>query len=160
MFSNASSFTHGLVGSAIVIGAVALLISCSTNQALREVTPAAEHMEPIDFEEAIKPIFEGRCVQCHNGHTAAGDLDLRTRELAFRRSPNGPFFVPGYPERSKLFTVVRLPDTIEGAMPPTGHALTEKELVTIRAWIKQGAEWPEGARGQLKAAPGMGWRSQ
>jgi hypothetical protein len=115
---------------------------------------------PVSFQAQVKPLFQERCLPCHNGHIAAGDLDLRSRELAFRSSPNGPFFVPGAPERSKVFRMIRLADDEPGAMPPTGHGLSEGELKLVQDWIAEGADWPSGAEGSLTPTDSMAWRSQ
>ncbi len=135
-----------------------MLISCATT-----IDPAAnEAIDPgdVSFEKNIKPLFQESCLHCHDGSTAAGDLDLRSRQLAFRPSPNGPFIVPGYPDRSKIFRMVNLADAEPGAMPPTGHALTEQQLEHLKIWISQGAEWPSDESGHLQATTGMSWRSQ
>jgi len=41
--------------------------------------------------------------------------------------------------------VVRLSDRDPGAMPPTGHAISQAEVAKLRAWIQAGAPLPEGA---------------
>ena len=53
--------------------------------------------------------------------------------------------MPGQPDSSRLFQVVRLSDRDPGAMPPTGHAISQTEVAKLRAWIQAGAPLPEGA---------------
>lgn len=151
-------FIHALLSTALIVVLVSALIGCTTySEGNRTVSPLTEK---VSFEKQIKPLFESRCVMCHNGQVAAGDLNLLTRDLAFRRSSNGPFIIPGDPNGSKLFRMVQLADVEPGAMPPTGHALDGHQLGLVKAWIEQGAEWPAGEPGYLKPAKGMSWRSR
>ncbi len=150
-----------MLGGGVVLST--LLASCESFRTQEQPNEVAR-VEPVDqrvsFEKDVKPIFEGICVHCHNGSVAAGDLDLRNRELAFRSSPNGPFLVPGYPDRSKIFDMIVLGDADPGAMPPTGHRLEEREIALIKGWIEQGADWPEGEAGNITATSDMEWRSR
>ena len=157
---NVLEFVQSFIAAVVVVALLTVLLSCSTLSEVDGVATPRSSTEPVSFENEIKPIFEDRCVMCHNGHVAAGDLNLLTRDLAFRRSSNGPFFVPGYPERSKIFRMVRLADHEPGAMPPTGHALSEEELETIKQWIAEGADWPAGEAGYLRPTTSMSWRSR
>lgn len=151
---------------ALLMAAVTLAIGCANRFADPGAGGDSTQLgtpEPdgrVRFKSQIKPLLEQRCLPCHNGHTAAGDLDLRSGQLAFRRSPNGPFIVPGYPERSKLFRMIRLASEEPGAMPPTGHALSQTQRSAIQQWITEGAHWPEGPEGQLTATRHMEWRAQ
>ena len=113
----------------------------------------------VSFKRHIKPIFESSCLHCHNGDPIAGRLDLRNRDEAFRGGAEAALIVPGSPEKSRLFTKILLADQDPGAMPPTGHALSEKQIARVKAWIEQGAEWPAGEKGELEPSPDMDWRS-
>ncbi len=153
---------HAFLGAVVIVFVLAGLISCTTltpGEKSSDVAKIKPEEATVSFHKDIKPILEGVCLHCHNGHVAAGDLDLRTRALAFRRSSNGPFIVPGYPERSKIFNMIRLEDTEAGAMPPTGHGLSKDEIGLIKGWIAQGAVWPDDASGSLSASSDMSWRS-
>ncbi len=55
---------------------------------------------------------------------------------------SGMWIVPGKPESSRFYQVVTLTDTQPGAMPPGGHAISPKEVETMRAWIASGAPVP------------------
>ncbi len=56
----------------------------------------------------------------------------------------GGWIVPGKPEKSRFFQVVTFPDTIPGAMPPTGHAIHQTDVQVLRDWITNGAKVPSG----------------
>ena len=70
-------------------------------------------------------------------------------ELAMRGSNRGPILIPGDPEKSPLYRVTLLPEDQDHAMPATGAKLTDAEKRILFNWIKQGAEWPEGAEGAM-----------
>jgi hypothetical protein len=52
------------------------------------------------------------------------------------------WIVPGKPDQSRFYTVVTFGDDQVGAMPPTGHAITQSDADLIRAWIEEGAALP------------------
>jgi len=52
------------------------------------------------------------------------------------------WIVPGRPEASRFYQVVIFPDEIPGAMPPSGHAISKKDALILRQWIKDGARLP------------------
>jgi hypothetical protein len=77
-----------------------------------------------------------------------------TRALAALRGP-GNWIVPGKPESSRFLRVVTIPDSQPGAMPPTGHAISAREIEKLRAWIAAGAPLPDGPPVMLRRQ-GMG----
>ncbi len=107
----------------------------------------------VDFTTQIKPLLESRCLVCHNTGTLLGHLNLEMRAYAFQPGPDGPFIVPGQPEKSKLYTFTLLSEGSSQAMPPTKHRLSAKEKTLLYDWIAQGAEWPRGPEGTLKTIP-------
>ena len=113
------------------------------------LTPAlhAADEPPVDFVKQIKPILADRCVECHNSETIFGELNLQSRELAFRKRKLAPAIVPGEPEKSMLYLALTLPPKDKKAMPATGHRIPKDEVSIIRQWIKEGAKWPEGKEG-------------
>lgn len=94
------------------------------------------------FEQA-RTVLEASCVHCHGSQRIAGMPSFAsTRDLAALTGP-GNLIVAGAPERSRFFQVVTLSDSEIGAMPPTGHALTPREVAVLRGWIASGAVLPE-----------------
>ena len=129
------------------------VISCA-HQREGELAPPDAH-----FVNEVKPLLERRCLPCHDGRTLAGRFSLASRATAFQPDPGGPFIVPGHPGKSKLLTVVLAPESHPQAMPPTGHGLSEVEILVLEEWIRRGAPWPSGRRGRLESAPGAEPRS-
>jgi mono/diheme cytochrome c family protein len=109
--------------------------------------PAAE--AKIDFASQIKPILGSRCISCHQSGALFGELNLENRDKAFRKRTNGPVILPGRPDSSLLYLVLKLPPKELKAMPPNGHRIPDREVQFIYDWILQGAEWPTGAEGVI-----------
>lgn len=82
-----------------------------------------------------------------------GNLNLESRIQAFAARPGGPVILPGEVEKSRLYQVLMLPVEDQKAMPPESHRLPVEELAVIKRWISEGADWPEGAAGQVKVLP-------
>jgi formylglycine-generating enzyme required for sulfatase activity/mono/diheme cytochrome c family protein len=113
----------------------------------------------IEFVNDIQPILEFHCVACHQeGHAKAG-LRLDRKNLALKGSENGPVIVPGKSKESKLYTSTILPKDHEDLMPPAnkGGPLPKETTDSLRDWIDQGAQWPEGivlSPKKLETTPG------
>ncbi len=99
----------------------------------------------VDFAQEIRPLLEAHCVSCHGPDKQKGDLRLDRRAGAFRGGAElGPAIVPGQSAQSPLVrTVAGLePDYL---MPQRGDRLSADAVAVLRAWIDQGADWPEEA---------------
>src|SRR5260221_3023184 len=122
------------------------LAVCSASFALL----SAPVFAAVDFEKDVKPILENNCVRCHNpkgtdfekGDT---DFDLSNRAAAM----DSGHIKPGNAEKSKVYTTTVLPDDAKKLMPPKNKAtgaverLAKAETETLKAWIDEGAKWPE-----------------
>jgi mono/diheme cytochrome c family protein len=105
--------------------------------------PAASVADQRDFfEMRVRPVLAKNCFTCH---TAArmGGLEMSGRDALLKGGKSGPAIVPGDAEKSLLLQAVA--QTHERLkMPPQGK-LAESEIADLRAWIKDGAIWPESA---------------
>lgn len=117
-----------------------------TPQALR-----AARTGTVSFDNHVKPILAAKCVACHQKDALPGRLNLESRAAALRSGGLGAFIVPGAPDRSTLLTRLGEAHASLQAMPPVGETLTDDEVRLLRRWITQGAHWPEGAPGVLRA---------
>ncbi len=97
----------------------------------------------VDFITEVKPIFEATCMGCHNEEKSKGDYRMDQRDLAFEEGDEGPTITPGDAEDSSVYWTTALPHDDDLIMPPK-EPLTVQQQETIRDWINQGAEWPEG----------------
>ena len=99
---------------------------------------------PVRFLEDIEPLLASRCQACHGAQQQMNGLRLDRRAEALRGSYAGPVILPGDSARSKL--VLMVAGAVDGkVMPPAGEPLTASEVGLLRAWIDQGADWPEPA---------------
>ncbi len=89
----------------------------------------------VDFARDVKPILDGRCIECHGPRKRKGDLrlDQRLSTLAV--------VAPGDSARSLLLERVLSTDSME-RMPQAGPALEPQQIETLRRWIDAGADWP------------------
>src|SRR5262249_31299656 len=66
------------------------------------------------------------------------------RQRVLEGGDSGPVFIPGDSANSRLIHLVAALDRQE-MMPPEGKPLSQEEVGLLRAWIDQGAVWPDGA---------------
>lgn len=97
-----------------------------------------------NFKRDIQPILEANCVRCHKQGKAKGGLRMETHALMMDGGEEAEAIVPGKPEASELIRRTHLRAIDEGFMPDEGQALRKEQLETLTAWIKAGADWPEG----------------
>lgn len=98
----------------------------------------------VDFAKEIQPIFQKSCLECHGAGKQKGDLRLDTKEAALKGGKNGPAIVAGKSDKSDLFHRIILGKDSDDVMPPKGDLLTKTQTDLIKAWIDQGANWPDG----------------
>ncbi|MCY4187386.1 MAG: PSD1 and planctomycete cytochrome C domain-containing protein, partial [Bryobacterales bacterium] len=133
--------------------AVALLMLAPAIAALAaDQDPAAPRR--IDFDTEIRPLFERRCTACHGPENAMNGLRLDRKADALAGGHSGPAIIPGNAAESRLIQLVS-GDRVKAVMPPTGEPLGRAEIGRLRAWIDQGAPWPD-APGTAAAAPSPG----
>ncbi len=105
----------------------------------------------ISFTTHVAPILEAKCVVCHSGSTAVAGYSLQNRRRAFEVGPAGPRIVPGDPRHSRLISNISAAHASLDVMPPVGDRLLKVEKEILHRWIKQGAVWPTGSEGTLRA---------
>jgi mono/diheme cytochrome c family protein len=108
--------------------------------------PPPEKRE-VDFAKDIQPILAAHCYSCHGSEKQKADLRWDVKDSAFKSGDNGPVIVPGNSAQSRVVHLVAglVPDTV---MPPKGEPLTPAQIGLLRAWIDQGAKWPESRDAQ------------
>jgi len=98
----------------------------------------------VDFARDIKPIFRDACFKCHGPEKDKGGFSLATRARAMEGGDEGVGIISGNSTASPLVHRIAALDQ-DIAMPPEGERLTPEQVGLIRAWIDQGAAWPESA---------------
>jgi mono/diheme cytochrome c family protein len=113
-----------------------------------KIPPVATHT--VDFEKEVYPIFKESCFSCHGPEKQKGRYRMDTKEGAFKKSEDyGPAIAPGKSlESSIILMACGLIDEMQ--MPPPSdkpgesEPLSDEQIGILRAWIDQGAKWPDG----------------
>src|SRR5262249_46785766 len=93
------------------------------------------------FIRRIAPIFQEKCVRCHNPKKSKGGLDLTRGAALLEGGESGPVVVPGKASGSSLVKLISGP---KPKMPLKGQPLTRRQVEDVRRWIDEGALWPRG----------------
>ena len=106
-----------------------------------QALPAAAKSK-ADFSRDVEPLFRERCYTCHGPQQQMSGLRLDSKTAALAGGYSGAVIKPGNSAQSKLIHLVAglKEDQI---MPMEGERLTPEQVGLLRAWIDQGAEWPE-----------------
>ncbi len=105
----------------------------------------------IDFVRDIQPIFRQNCYECHGPDKQMNGFRLDRRHVAFRGGTL-PVINPGSSGSSRLY--LRLIGTSYGhRMPLENDPLPAGQIEAIKAWLDQGAVWPDEASGDVAVAP-------
>jgi hypothetical protein len=131
---------HLIRSCGALVGA-ALVLSAEPAVKVSDLLPPAA-LHTVDFEREIKPILAHSCVQCHGRGKSAGRFSLEDREATLRGGVSGPAIVVGDSGDSYLIELVAGVDPVS-IMPQKGTRLTDEQVGLLRAWIDQGANWPE-----------------
>ena len=128
------------------LACAALALGVWANVAAAE--PAAELPPPaeraVEFVADVQPILAAACHSCHGSEKQKSGYRLDVRAVALQGGDIGGAIVAGDSAASPLIHYVAgiEPDF---KMPPDGPALTAEQVGVLRAWIDQGAVWPDSA---------------
>ncbi len=104
---------------------------------------ATLHSDNVNFARDIQPIFIKRCYECHGPDKQKSELRLDKKSAAFHGGKSGkPILVAGKSAESQLIERVTSQDPDE-VMPSKGERLNSQQIDLLKAWIDQGAVWPE-----------------
>jgi mono/diheme cytochrome c family protein len=106
-----------------------------------ELPPPASRT--VDFVQDIQPLFEASCVKCHAKGKDKGGFSLETRAGFLQGGETGAGAVVGKSGESHVVKLVAGIDP-DNVMPMKGTRWTAEQVGLLRAWIDQGAKWPEG----------------
>ena len=125
------------------LGLLALVFWTSCPMAAAPARPAAP--PKVDFNHDVRPILAENCFACHGPDEAKRKARLRLdlHDNAVQPAKSGAIaIVPGSAEKSELIQRASSQDEDE-RMPPikTGKRLTSEQLIVLRRWIDQGAEY-------------------
>jgi ankyrin repeat protein len=103
----------------------------------------------VDFARDVQPVFRQNCIGCHGPTIQNNGLRVDRRSSVMK--PGSRRVMPGSIENSFLYH--RLTGSDFGLqMPPTGP-LHPEQIQIIKAWIEQGAEWPDSLANEVDLPP-------
>ena len=103
----------------------------------------------IDFGRDVLPIFRQNCIGCHGPSQQLSGLRLDRKSSAFKDGFRR--VVPGSSQNSFLYHRL-IGNEMGPAMPPSGP-LRPEQIAIIKAWIDQGADWPDSLSNEAGRAP-------
>src|SRR5689334_7363485 len=111
---------------------------------------SAEEPAKVDFVKDVQPLFKAHCIGCHGPKQQKNGFRLDRRRAALRGGTINQIG-PGNAEASRLH--LRLVGDREGLQMPPDGPLNAEQIKVIKAWIDQGAVWPDEASGETPAPP-------
>ena len=110
---------------------------------------ASAQTAKVDFGKDVLPILRQNCFGCHGPSQQMGGMRLDRRSSVLK--PGVRRVVPGSTENSFLYH--RITGSAYGLqMPPTGP-LRPEQVAVLKAWIEQGAPWPDALANEADLPP-------
>lgn len=138
---------HAVVG---VVALVWLVVLGTSTQSTQQPASAPAAPARIDFVRDVQPIFRQHCYGCHGPTQQMNGFRLDRRSHAMRGG-TATMIGPGNSEGSRLYLYLK--DSTFGPQMPITGPLAPEQIATIKAWIDQGAVWPDEASGEEDPAP-------
>jgi hypothetical protein len=104
----------------------------------------------VDFRRDVQPIFKQFCIECHGPSQQMHGFRLDWRRDAMRGGTIA-VIAPGNSAGSRLY--LKLIGTQFGPQMPATGPLAQEQIDIIKAWIDQGAEWPDELSGDVPPSP-------
>ena len=114
---------------------------------ISQLPPASSRT--VDFATDVRPIFEKSCHSCHGAEKQKASYRLDGKLSAFKGGETySPAIKPGDSTGSPLIHLVAGLVT-DSLMPAKGDPLTREQIGVLRAWIDQGAKWPDDSKSEV-----------
>lgn len=107
----------------------------------------------VDFKKDIEPLFKEYCIKCHGATKQRGEFRLDVKTAAMKGGENfAPAIIPNQSADSPLIKFTA--GIVDGMqMPPEGESkLSADDVGLLRAWIDQGAKWPDPEKSDKEPA--------
>jgi uncharacterized membrane protein/mono/diheme cytochrome c family protein len=134
-----------------------------TSDLINSVNPARDRTDSVQptakfspYQNNVAPLLEANCYSCHSSKKKKGGLRLDSEKWIKAGGKNGFVLSSGNPEKSTLYTHLRLPLDDEKHMPPKGKKqLNNGQINTIFQWISMGAPFGEVESNEAKESSMM-----
>ena len=121
---------------------IASFICSSPAEAIDIAKLPSPTQRQVDFIRDIQPILSKNCYSCHGPDKQENELRWDTKAVALKGGTSGPAIISGKSAESRMIHLVA--GLEKGlVMPKKGERLTAEQIGLLRAWIDQGANWPE-----------------
>jgi hypothetical protein len=136
------------IARVVVVAGMAMVVAAPAPVVL--VAPAAQVPARVDFGRDVQPILREHCYECHGPDQQMNGFRLDRRADAMRGGGQTNIG-PGNADGSRLYH--RLIGTRFGPRMPPAGPLSADQIATVKAWIDQGAEWPDQLAGEPPTFP-------
>jgi hypothetical protein len=92
------------------------------------------------FEDLIYPVFEEKCIVCHNKKQEYGGLNMSNYENIIKGGNSGLGIQKGNPYKSLIYKRVSMSQNEANFMPPAGTPLSFDQVAVLKWWIDNGAK--------------------
>ncbi len=139
--SHCFPLVHWLQGLCVllVLGFAALAEEPAANESVDAEHAAQMAQSRKIFQEQVRGVLVGRCLECHGGEATESELDISTREALLRGGAEGKAIVAGNAKKSRLVDLITHKSAPE--MPFEEAKLAEGEIAAIVKWIDLGAAY-------------------
>ena len=136
-----SPFTISIFCVFVFISSFALV--SSTNNLFSQDKAEEVKERKISYAHDVRPILRRNCYRCHGAKNKEGSLQLHIRKSAYGKADSAEQIIVKNDARKSLL-IKRLTNKDHGdIMPIDGQPLSAKEIHILKAWINQGADWPD-----------------
>ncbi|HNQ13719.1 MAG TPA: hypothetical protein PKH65_06005 [Bacteroidia bacterium] len=122
----------------ILVVVVMNVIGCTKDSGPYIILPQDSSFVAISFSNDIQPLFDNKCVSCHDANHPFLDLSSgQAYNELMTSGANAPYVDVNDVENSHL--IERLIGTEWPIMPPAPPFVDNDGIDTVRMWISQGA---------------------
>ena len=101
------------------------------------------------YQDLVHPIFEAKCVSCHNTDLNRGGLNMTSLVALKKGGSSGNLLNQKKPRKSLLFKRITLPTHEIKFMPPDGEPISFDEKNLILWWIENLEQSEEGIQPEV-----------
>ena len=130
------------LASIVLVLSITGLTSCTYKEYKNQDGSDAYSVQPT-FTSLQAKVFTPKCASCHSGPNAPHGVLCSSYEHMMSNAIFPPLIVPGNPEASSLYKVLR-----DGSMPKDSKPLPKHVVDAVYSWIKNGSK-------QFEDQPGL-----